>query len=172
MNLDERQAYLAMLEFLRAYMERGYSGEDLPMIMGSAQLTNDGSCTDPAYWFDWLDAIDRTLSGGGDRSLKPGKALSVDVAALVSDIDRVLRDLLDSHSWIGLVSDGYWQLSTDEAYDGRRPPSSYRWQKVLAGTRQVGAYTPGSSAFVLGCALVAAGQILSMIGDSLILAPE
>ena len=46
-KMTREQAYLAMFEFLRAYYERGPS-EEVAMILGSMQLSPDGSPMDLA----------------------------------------------------------------------------------------------------------------------------
>jgi hypothetical protein len=58
-KLTDREAYLAMLEFLQDYWERGgCRADDLAVLLGSAAINNaDGISMDPALWSEWLEAV-------------------------------------------------------------------------------------------------------------------
>ena len=66
--LTPRQAYLAMLEFLRRYYERGQSDE-IGGLLGGLSLLGDGQPADPAQTADWEWAVRAVLAresqGGG-----------------------------------------------------------------------------------------------------------
>ena len=57
-KLTEKQAYLAMIEFLDYYYEQTQSDE-IGEILGSLQLLEDGKPADPAMWEDWLKSIEK-----------------------------------------------------------------------------------------------------------------
>ncbi len=56
-KLTEKQAYLAMIEFLDDYYEQTQSDE-IGELLGSLQLLEDGKPADPAMWEDWLKSIE------------------------------------------------------------------------------------------------------------------
>ncbi len=57
-KLTEKQAYLAMIEFLDDYYQQTQSDE-IGEILGSLQLLEDGKPADPAMWEDWLKSIEK-----------------------------------------------------------------------------------------------------------------
>ncbi|HAC65515.1 MAG TPA: hypothetical protein DCF68_18785 [Cyanothece sp. UBA12306] len=57
-KLTEKQAYLAMIEFLDYYYEQTQSDE-VGELLGSLQLLEDGKPADPAMWKDWLKSIEK-----------------------------------------------------------------------------------------------------------------
>jgi hypothetical protein len=56
MSVEEREGYLAMVEFMRAYAARAGAG-DLATLLADIELASDGEPQDPASWQDWLDAV-------------------------------------------------------------------------------------------------------------------
>ena len=68
--LTSRQAYIAMVEFLHAYMDRGETRE-LVLLVHDVTLDTDGMPNDPAMWQDWLEALNaarRMASEGTDAT--------------------------------------------------------------------------------------------------------
>lgn len=63
MTLSEREAYVAMFQFLDAYWERNGKPDELGSLLGSMALLEDGSPADSAMWEDWLEAINNGRSG-------------------------------------------------------------------------------------------------------------
>ncbi len=63
-TLDEREAFLAMSEFLWRYAQR--AGDDLITLLGDTEIEADGGPTDPAAWDDWLACV---------RDVKTGRPL-------------------------------------------------------------------------------------------------
>ncbi|MGK7882703.1 MAG: hypothetical protein AB4060_21770 [Crocosphaera sp.] len=57
-KLTEKQAYLAMIEFLDDYYQQTQSDE-IGELLGSLQLLEDGKPADPAMWEDWLKSIEK-----------------------------------------------------------------------------------------------------------------
>lgn len=57
--MDEKQAYEAMFEFLRGLYSRTKS-DDLGEFLGSMELLQDGTTRDPALWYDWIRAVEKT----------------------------------------------------------------------------------------------------------------
>lgn len=55
-SLTTKEAYQAMTEFLDSLYELTKS-DDLAVILGSMQMTDDGSTMDPAYWDDWVRIV-------------------------------------------------------------------------------------------------------------------
>jgi hypothetical protein len=64
MELNEREAFIAMSRFLYEYAARG-EGYDLADLMGSIFLERDGSTTDPAQWTDWTRCVRAVKNGEG-----------------------------------------------------------------------------------------------------------
>ena len=58
----EREGYLVMVEFLRAYVERAGAGS-LATLLADVELDADGMPFDPAMWSDWLAAVDAVRRG-------------------------------------------------------------------------------------------------------------
>lgn len=74
-TLTVEQAYIAMFLFLDAFFERGgRKSDDVRMLVTWANpFTGDRSpnpeeipTDDPAYWYDWLDSVGRTVAGDFD----------------------------------------------------------------------------------------------------------
>jgi hypothetical protein len=59
--LTTEQAYRALYHFVEAYQERSGDPETAQMLRWMA-IESDGVTTDPAYWPDWLDAVDQVLA--------------------------------------------------------------------------------------------------------------
>jgi hypothetical protein len=59
--LDEREAFLAMSEFLWRYAQR--AGDDLITLVGDTEIEADGGPTDPAAWDDWLACVRNVKAG-------------------------------------------------------------------------------------------------------------
>ena len=57
-KLTEKQAYLALIEFLDYYYEQTQADE-IGELLGSLQLLEDGKPADPAIWEDWLKSIEK-----------------------------------------------------------------------------------------------------------------
>ena len=53
---SNREGYLAMVEFLRAYAERAWAGS-LATLLADVEIDVDGKPFDPAMWSDWLAAL-------------------------------------------------------------------------------------------------------------------
>jgi hypothetical protein len=60
-RLTEREAFLAMSEFLWQYAQR--AGDDLITLLGDTKIQPDGGPTDPAAWQDWLECVEHVRSG-------------------------------------------------------------------------------------------------------------
>ena len=56
--LSPMDAYRAMISFLEAYQDRGPS-EEIAILLGGLDLNREGLPMDPAYWDDWMTAIER-----------------------------------------------------------------------------------------------------------------
>lgn len=68
-ELTDRQAFLAMSEFLWQYARR--AGDDLITLLGDIELEPDGRPTDPAAWDDWLECVRRVKAGLPPRHQTP-----------------------------------------------------------------------------------------------------
>ena len=55
-KLTELEAFETMKKFLEKYYSRTHS-DDLALILGELQLTNDGHTMDPAAWDDWQKCV-------------------------------------------------------------------------------------------------------------------
>lgn len=55
--LSDREGYLAMVEFLLAYVGRAGAGS-LATLLADVEIDVDGMPFDPAMWSDWLAAIE------------------------------------------------------------------------------------------------------------------
>lgn len=60
-HLTEKQAYLAMFEFLKRYYEIGKSDE-IGTLLGGLSLLEDGTPADAAHLGDWEDAVAAVMS--------------------------------------------------------------------------------------------------------------
>ena len=68
-KITKKEAYISMFKFLdRIYSE--FNIHDLGSILGSMSFLQDGTTTDPAYWQDWVDIIDKVKNGNTDIDLK------------------------------------------------------------------------------------------------------
>lgn len=56
--LTTEQAYRAAYYFIEQYHQRSGDPETAQMLRWMS-ITSDGVTFDPAYWPDWLDAVDR-----------------------------------------------------------------------------------------------------------------
>jgi hypothetical protein len=59
-KLTDKQAFVAMIEFLDVYYQQTQS-DDIGALLGSLQLLEDGKPADPAMWHDWLQSIEKIL---------------------------------------------------------------------------------------------------------------
>jgi hypothetical protein len=66
-----RDAYIAMYRFIDAYFQRGgrTQGNLILLVhdLGPSPAPNDETAlwtADPAFWFDWLDAVRATIDHG------------------------------------------------------------------------------------------------------------
>ncbi len=57
-KLTIKESYLAMIMFLENLYELTKS-DDIGSILGSMQLMADGGTMDPAYWNDWIKAVNK-----------------------------------------------------------------------------------------------------------------
>jgi hypothetical protein len=60
-QVDARIAYRAMEIFLGEFCKRGGNSEDLIDLLSWLPLSVDGQSSDPAQWFDWMNALARAL---------------------------------------------------------------------------------------------------------------
>jgi hypothetical protein len=60
-HLTEKQAYLAMFEFLKRYYEIGKSDET-GTLLGGLSLLEDGTPADAAHLADWEDSVAAVMS--------------------------------------------------------------------------------------------------------------
>jgi hypothetical protein len=65
--MAEREGYLAMVEFLRVYVDRARAGS-LATLLGDGEIDADGMPFDPAMWSDWLAAVE-VVRGAGSAPL-------------------------------------------------------------------------------------------------------
>jgi len=68
-TLTDREAFLAMVAFLKVHYERTKS-DDVGALLGSLSLLSDGSPADPAAWVDWLKAVQSAKEGTVDAQLR------------------------------------------------------------------------------------------------------
>jgi hypothetical protein len=68
-TLTEKQAYIAMFNFLDQYYERGKSDE-IAGLLGSMSFTKSGIPADRAYLDDWKKTVEFALNGGQPPTLK------------------------------------------------------------------------------------------------------
>jgi hypothetical protein len=62
MNLNEEEAFKAMVIFLERYYNETHS-DDIGSLLSDLILLNDnGKTADPAAWNDWLNAINKIKS--------------------------------------------------------------------------------------------------------------
>lgn len=59
---SNREGYLAMVEFLRAYSERAEAAS-LATLLADIEIAGDGEPSDPAMWSDWLAALEVARGG-------------------------------------------------------------------------------------------------------------
>ena len=59
-HLTEKQAYLAMFEFLKRYYEIGKSDE-IGTLLGGLSLLKDGTPADTAHLADWENSVAAVL---------------------------------------------------------------------------------------------------------------
>jgi len=60
-NLNELQAFKAMINFLEKFYERTKS-DDIGSLLGDLQLLDDKETADPAAWSDWMKSVQEALS--------------------------------------------------------------------------------------------------------------
>ena len=58
MNLNEKEAFVAMFYFLDAYYDRTKS-DAIGSLLGDLTMLADGKPADPAAWEDWQAAINK-----------------------------------------------------------------------------------------------------------------
>ncbi|MBI1781017.1 MAG: hypothetical protein HYR66_06570 [Sphingobacteriales bacterium] len=66
-NLNEKEAYMAMLYFLEEYNRRGRSDE-IEILLGSMDfyIWADNTPNDPAMWPDLLSAVEKVKANKND----------------------------------------------------------------------------------------------------------
>jgi hypothetical protein len=60
MELNEREAYLAMSRFVWQFANR--AGDDLLTLLGDIHIHEDGETTDPAAWDDWVECVREVIA--------------------------------------------------------------------------------------------------------------
>ena len=63
-HLTQKQAYLAMFEFLRRYYAETNS-DDVGDLLSGMSLLHDGSPADAAYWSDWEASVAAVMYADG-----------------------------------------------------------------------------------------------------------
>jgi len=58
-NITPQQAYLAMFIFLDYHNKHCSNEMMVGEILGSGSILVDGGTADPAFWGEWLDAIEK-----------------------------------------------------------------------------------------------------------------
>ncbi len=61
MNLNEKQAFLAMFYFLDDYYDKT-SSDEIGSLLGDLSLLPDGKPADPAAWEDWKKAVRKVFT--------------------------------------------------------------------------------------------------------------
>lgn len=64
--LTEREAYLAMREFVWQYALR--AGDDFVTLLSDIDISTGVQTQDPAAWYDWLAGVERVKSGSPSRA--------------------------------------------------------------------------------------------------------
>jgi hypothetical protein len=67
--LTEKEAYLAMFSFLDDYYQRTKLDEIGSLLSGMC-LMNDGMPMDVAYWDEWEESVQKSLSGKVDAEMR------------------------------------------------------------------------------------------------------
>lgn len=67
---SNREGYLAMVEFLRAYAERARAGS-LATLLADVEIDVDGEPVDPAMWSDWRAALNVVREAGFTNMNRP-----------------------------------------------------------------------------------------------------
>ena len=67
--LTEKQAYMAMYNFLEIYFNM-LDSDVLAMLLGSLSLLPDGDAMDPAMRREWLVSVEKAKKGEVDVYLK------------------------------------------------------------------------------------------------------
>jgi len=67
-KLTLQEAYAAMYKYLEHEYEMTGSDE-IGGMLGSMSLLEDGSTADPAVWSDWMQAVEKILSGDDNIKL-------------------------------------------------------------------------------------------------------
>jgi len=67
--LSEREAFLAMTEFLWQYSRR--MADNLITLLGDIEIEADGYPTDRAAWDDWLECVGHVKAGLPPRRENP-----------------------------------------------------------------------------------------------------
>jgi hypothetical protein len=70
MNIDEVQAYRAMFYFIQQQYKTLPNEHVLGQLLGGMSLLADGNTADPAYWHDWLKAIEKAKTDTDSIKLK------------------------------------------------------------------------------------------------------
>ena len=69
-KLTIREAYQAMYTFLEQYYQLTHADEIGAMLGGMSTL-QDGGTADPAFWEDWLLAVERATNGQVESQFRP-----------------------------------------------------------------------------------------------------
>ena len=70
MDLDEREAYEAMIRYLTVFHLPRFP--ELGAVLGELKFQAGGQTGDPAAWFDWLKCVSELKTGGSaDADSKP-----------------------------------------------------------------------------------------------------
>ncbi|MGK7943439.1 MAG: hypothetical protein AB4058_03120 [Microcystaceae cyanobacterium] len=59
-QLTQQEAFQTMIAFLEAYYQQT-KADDIGALLGSLQLLEDGTPTDPAMWQDWIEAYQSVM---------------------------------------------------------------------------------------------------------------
>lgn len=68
-NLNEKEAYAAMYEYLSTVYDRTQS-DDLGGLLGDMSTVGDGETADPAVWHEWLRCVNQVKQSQIDTSLR------------------------------------------------------------------------------------------------------
>lgn len=97
-QLDERQAFDAMVFFVETFWERSGRPEDELAQFVTMVGRTEADTQDPAHWHDWLDAVRRAIAG-----TEPLPAASAEETLLAAeDFQRRLNEAMSAASVVRL----------------------------------------------------------------------